>query len=244
MIRGHKIIAVVCARGGSKGIPKKNIKLLNGIPLIGHTLNFIKAVNWIDRIVVSTEDQEIKAIAESFGISVPFLRPKKFAGDKISKIPAIIHAVKKAQKEWREKYDIVLDFFPTAPIRKLDDVEGALNEFLKPDTYSLVTVAKAHRNPYFNMLEERSGYAFLSKKLKKEIKRRQDAPLVYDMNGNIHIIWKKYLLKYKTFLLPKTRIYEMPQERSLDIDSQLDFELVEYVMKKSNLPRNRMGSEN
>lgn len=234
MYKGKSVALTICARGGSKGVPGKNIRNLLGKPLITYTINQAKLLRWVDRIILSTDDLKIKKVAEYCGIEVPFLRPKKLATDKAAKVPAIIHAVETAEKQWSENYDIVLDLDPTSPLRILDDIEGLIRTLTeKPDIKSVFSVCEAYKNPYFNMVEEdENGYVQLSKKPARPILRRQDAPKVYGMNASIYAMWKKALLVERTFFTNRTKVYVMPRERSVDIDSQTDFDFVEFLMKK------------
>lgn len=235
MYKGNSILTVICARGGSRGIPRKNVKLLNGRPLIGYTIEQAKKFSFADRVVVSTDDEEIKSIAETCGIEIPFLRPKELATDEISVIPAVIHAVQTAEDYWKEKYDIVVNLSPTCPLRLMKDIELAVKTLTDiPDTESVFSVSESNNNPYFNIYEmDEEGYATLSKRMKESAIRRQDAHKVYLQNGSIYAIWKKTLFEKKNFDTDKTRIYIMPEERSVDIDTSLDFEIAEFLMRKT-----------
>lgn len=233
MYRNYTVIAVICARGGSKGVPRKNIRLLGGKPLIAYTMEQAKKLSYVDRIVISTDDEEIKSIGKKNGIEVPFLRPKGLATDEVSVIPAIIHAVQTAEDYWKEKYDIVVNLSPTGPLRTVRDIESTLKMLIDtPGTDAVFSVSKSHDNPYFNMVEtDDRRYFNISKKSKKSIARRQDVPEVYAMNGSIYGIWKRVLFAEKSFFTKKTRVYVMPRERSIDIDSNIDFELAEFFMR-------------
>ncbi len=223
----------ICARGGSKGVPGKNTKLLAGKPLIEYTIDQALSLLWVDRIIVSTDDPKIKKIAEEKGLQVPFLRPNILATDKAAKVPAIIHAVKSAEKIYSEKYDIICDLDPTSPLRNVTDIKNVVDSLVvMAKTKSVFSVCRAYKNPYFNMVEvDKTGHAALSKRQKRKVYRRQDAPDVFEMNASIYAIWKNVLLKEKTFFTNQTRIYEMPRERSVDIDSPIDFKLVEILMR-------------
>lgn len=233
MYKGNKVLTTITARGGSKGIPRKNIKEIDGKPLIAYTIEQAKNSYWIDRVVVSTDDEEIREVAIRFGAEVPFLRPKEFATDEISRIPALTHAIDQAEDVWGEKFDILVDLLPTSPLRDIEDIEKAVNLLIESKAKSILSVTEANRNPYFNMVEVDSrGFAFLSKRPKKPIMSRQAAPKVYDMNGCIFVMWIKDFLKEKIFFTDKTKLYIMPKERSLDIDDPLDFEIMEFLLKK------------
>ncbi len=235
MYKGKSVVLTICARGGSKGVPGKNIKPLLGKPIIGYTIEQAKALDWVDRIVVSTDSEDIKKVAEDFGLEVSFLRPAELATDNAGKLPAIIHALETTEKRWGGSYDIVLDLDPTSPLRNIDDIKRVVEILTgEPNIKSVFSVCEAYKNPYFNMVEEdENGYVQLSKKPAKSISRRQDAPKVYEMNASIYAMWKKDLLLEKTFFTDRTKIYVMPRERSCDIDSPLDFKFVEFLMKKN-----------
>ena len=131
-------MVVICARGGSKGVPGKNTRLLNGKPLIAYTIEQAKKFSWADKVVVSTDDKEIKEIAERYGIEIPFLRPKELATDEISVISVIIHAVRTAEDYWKDHYDIVVNLSPTGPLRTVKDIELAVKTLVEvPDTESV-----------------------------------------------------------------------------------------------------------
>ncbi len=228
-----KILGTICARGGSKGVPGKNIKMLNGKPLIAYTVE--QALKWdkLDKLIVSTDDEEIAGVARQYGAEVPFIRPKELAADNTGKLEVIRHAVKYLEDRG-EVFDIVIDMDATAPLRKIEDLEGALNVFLQNDADNVYTVCEAHKNPYFNMVElDIDDKARLSKTCGEgQIFSRQTAPKVYDMNASIYIYKKDFLLRTKTIHSDNTMVYIMPQERSIDIDTPLDFKFVEFLLKE------------
>ncbi len=233
MYQRYKTIVTICARDGSKGLPNKNVLLLAGKPLIWHTINFAKKIKWVDRIVVSTDSPKIRELAVKFGVSAPFLRPKRLASDIAAKLPAILHAVGYAQNLWKEKYDITIDLAVTSPIRIQSDVENSVKLLLNPKTSTVVSGYAATENPYFSMVEmNRNGYVSLSKQIGYPLERRQDAPAVYTLNGSIYSAWTSSLFKDKTYFGKQTRIYLMPRERSFDLDSKLDFKFLEFYLKQ------------
>ena len=226
-------IAIIPARGGSKGVPNKNIKLLNGIPLITYTIQQAIQSKLFSKVVVSTDSQKIANVALAAGAECWFLRPKYLSLDKASKLDAIRHAVSKAESKFNTSYDFVFDLDATSPLRKVSDIKKAFKCFLGSKASNLITATPARKNPYFNMIE----YSGKKIKLVKSIKdlsspqARQAAPKVYDMNASIYI-WKKSALFEDTFLVNKnTALYEMPEERSIDIDTMIDWYLVELIMK-------------
>ncbi|MDD2822977.1 MAG: acylneuraminate cytidylyltransferase family protein [Candidatus Daviesbacteria bacterium] len=233
MYKNKKIVLTICARGGSKGYPGKNIKSIFRKPLLAYSIEQAKALDWVDRIVVSTDDPKIKKVAEKWGVEVPFLRPPELATDTVSKIPVFLHAIQEAEKHWNEKYDIWVDLDVTSPLRFSEDIEQAVRLLFTPETISVITAMESHHNPYYNMLEkDNKGYISLSKKHSQSVVRRQDAPKVYAMNGSIYVMWCDELVKRKTFFTEKTQLYVMPPERSFDIDNAVDFEIVKLYLKQ------------
>lgn len=234
MYKNKKIVVTICARGGSKGIKNKNIRLLRGKPLIAHTILQAQRLEWIDRIVVSTDSKQIKSVAEEFGVVVPFLRPNELATDTAPKLPSVIHAVQAAEQYWTEEYDIVLDLDPTNPLREDSDILGVLDALIKaPAARASFSVTNAYKNPYMNMIEpDKNGYAKVVKKAAQPILRRQDAPPVFEVVASVYAIVRKELEKIKFFPTAKNVYYIMPEERALDIDSEFDFEITELLLHR------------
>lgn len=231
-----EILCTICARGGSKGIPGKNIKNLNGKPLIGYTIETAKKWNEFSEIVVSTDSDKIAKVAEEYGALVPFKRPKELANDQVSRIAAVKHACSFMENKLDKKYDFVIDLSVTSPFRKREDIEGAF-DLLKnnPETNNVYTVCKTDKNPYFNMVEiNESGYAELVKNSNEKITSRQGAPEVYEMNDSINIFRRNYLLNKTSNQSNRTKAYIMPRERSIDIDHPLDLKFAEFLMKENN----------
>lgn len=227
-----KIIGTVCARGGSKGLPKKNIMPLAGKPLIAYTIEV--ALKWkkIDKLIISTDDNEIAKISTEYGAEVPFMRPAELATDTADKLPVIQHAVKFCEKKYNTGYDVVVDLDPTSPLRKISDLDNALNKFLNSDADVLYSVCRARKSPYFNMVElDENGYAHLSKPLKNKILRRQDSPEVYDMNASIYIFNRDFLLTADSIHSGKAVVYVMDDISTFDIDRKIDFQFIEFLLK-------------
>jgi len=235
MFSGQKILCTICARGGSKGIKDKNIRDLAGKPLISYTIT--QALRWgkAEYVVVSTDSLRIAEVARQFGAQVPFMRPSSLAGDKAPKILAIRQALIESENIFGGKFDIVVDLDVTAPLRRISDLDNCLMVFLRRRAKTLFSVVKAHRNPYFNMVEEaKDGFARLVKSLPGGIRRRQDAPRVYDMNASIYFYRRDFLLRDKS-LTPfsdRTAIYIMDDLSRYDIDSDTDLEFVEFLIKE------------
>ncbi len=221
---------LIPARGGSKGLPEKNIKIINNKPLIIHALDFANNCKQNDDIIfLSTNDLKIKEIAENFGYEVPFLRPESLSTDESSTIDVVRHVI----NEFSLKncyFEKIILLQPTTPFRNLTHFIEMMNLF-DNDTDMVVSVLKSKQNPYFNLFEENNdGYLELSKK--SNFIRRQDCPNVFQYNGSIYIINAKSLNEYKEFSnFSKIKKYEMPDEYSIDIDTEIDFKLAEYIFE-------------
>lgn len=222
-------IATICARGGSQGLPGKNIRPLLGKPLIAHTIEQARACGPIEHVFVSTDSAEIAEIARQYGAEVPFLRPANLATAEAGKLPVIRHLVDHVQSLGIE-VDRIVDLDPTSPLRDVADIDACL-ELLGPETDVVLTACDADKNPYFNMLEARpDGGWDLSKPMSPPVRRRQDAPAVYAMNASIYIWWARTL--DAGLFGPRTRLHVMPRDRSIDIDSPIDFDFVEMLMQR------------
>lgn len=232
-----KPICFIGARAGSKGVPGKNIRLLAGKPLITYTIESALNSKNFSHVIVSTEDKEIAKIAKKSGAEVPFMRPKKFATSSAGMTDVILHGIKKL-RELRYDFDIIVNRDCTVPFIRNKDIKGAINLFRKSKCDEVVGVYKQHLNPYFNMMELNSnGFLELSKKKGKRPKGRQDAPIVYQLNG-LFVFDVDKLLKYKEPLLPKTLPYEIPVETGLMIDTEIEFKLAEIIVKNKLLSKN------
>lgn len=222
-------ICSICARGGSVGVPRKNIRDLMGKPLIAHTIEQALACGGIDAVYVSTDDREIADIAEKWGATVPFLRPAELATSSAAKIPVIQHLVEQVEGTGLQVTRIV-DLDPTSPLREVSDIEAAL-AMLDDETDVVITGYESDKNPYFNMIERKDdGAVGLVKPLAGGVTSRQQAPRVYSMNASIYV-WHRRTLTQGLWD-GRARLYEMPRERSIDIDSEIDFQLVEMLMKR------------
>lgn len=233
MYKGHVIVCVIPARGGSKGLPGKNIKMLCGKPLIAHTIKQAMQSKYIDRVIVSTEAEEIARISLEYGAEVPFIRPMELAGDSVATVDVLLHAM-----NWLESrkylFDILVLLHTTTPMRSVEDIDKSITLLVEEKADNIFSVTEAHRNPYFNMVEtNKNGYATLAKQ--GDFTTRQAAPLIYDMNSSIYVWWKEMLKEKKKIFLDKTRIYVMPKERSIDIDDHIDFKIAEMMMVERNI---------
>ena len=222
-----RTIASICARGGSLGIPRKNLEPLLGRPLIAYTIEQAIAVRSIDAVYVSTDDPEIAEVAARFGATVPFLRPAELATHAAAKILVIQHLC-----AWVESnvgtFDRVVDLDPTSPLRTAQDIESCL-ALLDDRTDVVITAFESEKNPYFNMVEcKPGGNIGLVCQGSGPVVARQLAPSVYSMNASIYV-WHRHTLAQGLWD-GRVRMHVMPRERSIDIDSPLDFQIVEMLM--------------
>lgn len=225
-----KTIGTICARGGSKGVPRKNVRPLLGKPLIGHTIEQALTCEEIDEVFVSTDDHEIAEVAKDFGAIVPFIRPYKLATSDAGKLDAIVHLVEHLLATG-EQISRIVDLDPTSPLRTVDDILAAVS-LLDSETDCVITGYRADKNPYFNMVEPNvDGFFQLVKQLEGNLLTRQSAPDVFAMNASIYV-WHLDTLKQGIWT-KRTRLYEMPHERSVDIDNEIDFKFVELLMKEA-----------
>ena len=228
-----KRICTICARGGSKGLPGKNLRKLLGRSLIAHSVEHARATGLFDAIAVSSDDEDILLAGQQAGIDHLVKRPSHLASDVAAKIPAIQHCVHAVEEKLNQQFDIMVDLDATSPLRLPEDITGAVAMLEAGGCDNVITGSEAHRSPYFNLVEMgRDGFVSLSKPVGGLV-RRQDSPKCYDCNASIYV-WPRETFFVAAFaIMPRTKLYEMPRERSLDIDSELDFEIVEFLMRRA-----------
>lgn len=230
------VLCTICARGGSKGVKNKNIKILNEKPLIAYTIEQARESGLFEHIVVSTDSDLIADMATQYGAEVFFKRDAYMSSDTAGKLEVIKDAFIKSELYYQKQYDYLVDLDATAPLRSIDDIKDSFAQFLRENNDNLITAMPSRRSPYFNLVEVgMEGKVSLSKILENGIGRRQDAPKSYDMNASIYIWKRDIILNEKTLFLDKTGLYVMPEERSIDIDTELDFEFVEFLMRKNDV---------
>lgn len=225
-----KVIAVIPARGGSKGVPRKNIKLLAGKPLIAYTIETALQSKSLDRVIVSTDDEEIAKISSDYGAEV-INRPAQLAKDETPTMSVIFHVLQ-VLKIRNFEPEIVILLQPTSPLRTSYDIDCATKLFLENYNESVVSVCEVEHPPYWSFkikdkyLKPVCGEKYLEM-------RRQDLPVVYFPNGAIYVSSPDVLKKYKSFFCSKTIPYIMPPERSVDIDNEIHFMLSELLIKRN-----------
>jgi len=231
MYKGKTILALTPARGGSKGLPRKNVKLLRGKPLIAWTIEEAKKSAYIDKIVVSTDDNEISRVSRKYGAEVPFIRPKKLANDNAKTIDVALHAINRLESDGLV-YDLILVLQPTSPLRTAGDVDEAVKLFFLKDAKAVLSVCEAEYNPCWMNVLPKDGC--MKNFLQKDIFgiNRQRLAKFYRLNGAIYLVCIDYLKKQKSFFGKKSYAYIMPKERSVDIDDKVDFMFAELLFKK------------
>ena len=225
-------IALICARGGSKGLPGKNIRPLAGKPLLGWAIEHARAVARIDRVLVSTDCPEIAAVARAHGAELPFLRPADLARDDSPEWLAWRHAVEFLHETEGAYPERFVSVPATAPLRLPQDIENCLDDYEQGGADIVVTVTDAHRSPYFNMVtRDTRGIAQLVIPPQGQVFRRQDAPVVYDMTTVAYVTSPAFILSHDRVFAGSVRAVHVPPERALDIDTALDFRIAECLMQ-------------
>ena len=230
------ILGAIFARGGSKGVPRKNIKRLAGTPLIAYTIEVALSVGLIDRLIVSTDDREIANIAQKYGAEVPFLRPAHLATDKSPEIFSWKHAIRSIEEESGKRVDVLVSVPTTSPLREVIDVERCIKKILSTDADIVITVREAQRNPYFNMVSlDKDGNAKTAIISRRALDRRQEVPKVYDVTTVAYAARRSYVLSASSVLEGKVKVVVVPNERAIDIDTMLDFEIAEFLIKRGKI---------
>ncbi len=227
-------LCTICARGNSKGVVNKNLREIAGKPLIAHTIEHAIESKCFKYISVSSDSEEILEISLRSGADFAIQRPPELATDEAAKLPAIQHAAEMTEKLTQENFDTFVDLDATSPLRSPKDIELSIEKLETSSSFNLITASPSRRSPYFNLVElDVNEFVIRSKELEESIIRRQDSPRCYDMNASIYVWKKEGFYDHKRVLLNNTILYEMPEERSIDIDTELDFKLVKYLMENN-----------
>jgi CMP-N,N'-diacetyllegionaminic acid synthase len=233
-------ISTICVRRDSKGLPSKNRLMLDGLPLYAHSIKQAKHAGIFDEIVVSSDDEEILEGSATYGATAVITRPATLAGDTAGKPETVSHAVLFRESELGVNFNTVVDLDATSLLRNSQDICNAVQLLEASEAESVLSATSSHRNPYFNMLEKDPGGRIrIAKEPIQPFLSRQDAPQVFDMNAAVHVWNRDSLIKDPKILYPSTLIYEMPQERSHDIDTEVDFRIVEYLYNFAKINRER-----
>jgi CMP-N-acetylneuraminic acid synthetase len=224
-------VAFIFARGGSKGLPGKNIRPLGGKPLIAWSIERALEVDRIDRVLVSTDSPEIAAISRQYGAEVPFMRAADLAMDESPEWLAWRHGLEYLKEDMGSMPEIMVSVPATAPLRLAIDINSCIDEYEKGSTDVVITVTDAHRNPYFNMVSESpDGTYGLVNATPLTIERRQDAPIVYDMATVCYVVNSEFVMSHDSIFEGRVGAVQVPIERAIDIDTLLDFQIAEVLL--------------
>jgi len=229
MYKEKTILGLIPARGGSKGLPRKNIRPLLGKPLIAWTIEQALASKYLDMVIVSTDDEKIAEISRKYGAELPFMRPKKLATDEARGIDVVLHAMDQIEEN-DKPYDLLILLQPTSPLRTSEDIDKAIELLFLKKAQTIVSVCEVDHHPYWSNILPKNGC--MKDFIKAEImnKNRQELPVFYRLNGAIYLAYWDYLKEQKSFLGKETFAYIMLQERSIDINKEIDFKLAEALM--------------
>ena len=228
-------LCTVLARAGSTGVPGKNLRPLGGVPLVMHSIRHARATGLFDAVAVSSDDARVLALAREAGVEVVVERPAALATATAGKLPAVLHCVEAAERATGAPFDVVVDLDVTSPLRLPADIVAAV-ALLEgdPEADNVITVAPARRSPYFNLVEGTAeGRVRLVRELDPPPLRRQDVPACFDMNASVYV-WRRAALTPDARVIgPRTLAHVMPEERSLDVDSELDWDLVVHLYARA-----------
>jgi CMP-N,N'-diacetyllegionaminic acid synthase len=226
VIGGDSVLALIPARGGSKGLARKNLRLLGGRPLIAWTIKAARASRCIDRVVLSTEDEEIAEVARAAGCDVPFRRPLALACDEAPVMAVIAHAL----DALAERYDWLVLLQPTSPLRLPEDIDGSLALCIEREVPCCVSVCEAPKSPYWMFTTTPDGRMQPVLPPAATGQRRQDLPAAWALNGAVYAARTSWLVRQVSFLTPETLAYPMPKVRSVDIDDECDLAIAEALL--------------
>lgn len=227
------VLCTICARGGSKGVTNKNIKKINDLELIAYSIIQAKNSKLFEHIVISTDSDDIAKVALKYGGEVFFKREAHLATDEAPKLPVMRDALLRSEEYFRMRFDTLVDLDASAPLRTSEDIKKAYEQFIKEKKENLITAVPARRNPYFNLIEVQGDLVQNSKT--GNFTTRQSAPKCYDMNASIYIFKRDRLLTNDSVFGDKTSLYIMDESTAFDVDSELDFKIVEFLIKEKNL---------
>jgi CMP-N,N'-diacetyllegionaminic acid synthase len=229
------ILGLIPARGGSKGLPRKNLRMLAGKPLLAWTIEVALNCGMLDRVIVSTDDPEIRDVARRYGAEVPFLRPPDLASDTATSADVASHTLSWLEQQGQAAPSFLLQLQPTSPLRTAIDIETAVDLQRKEDAPAVVSICQTSHPPQW-LRRIGPGGELLAWQPGTELQRRQDSDPVYELNGAIYLIKTTVFQRERTYFPQKTLAYIMPQERSLDIDTTWDLHLAELILNaKSTL---------
>jgi CMP-N-acetylneuraminic acid synthetase len=223
-------VCTICARGGSKGVPGKNIRLLGGKPLIAHSVERALETGLFEVVAISSDDDTILEAGRAAGAGLLIKRPDELATDESGKVPAIVHALLAVEAHLGREVEILVDLATTAPLRRASDIADAVALLEVSGATSVITGSAARASPNLSMVERApDGTVHVSKRRDPPYLRRQDSPAVFEMNGSIYVWRRDPFVAAPSVFYADTRLLEMPAERSVDIDTEFDFRVAEFV---------------
>lgn len=238
MIDSYKVLAVIPARGGSKGVPYKNIREVGGKPLIAWAIEAAKESKYIDRLILSSDDEKIMEKAIEWGCDVPFKRPDSLAKDDSRTVDAVIHAL-----DQLEGYDIVVTLQATSPLLSACDIDACIKKMVRTGAKACISVTEPDKSPYWMFGLDDTGFMSPVMDVSYLNKRRQDLPPAYIPNGAVFVAFSDWLREHMTYYSDVTAGYVMPKDRSLDIDTEIDFMILEAIFRlRAQQNTNEQGS--
>jgi CMP-N-acetylneuraminic acid synthetase len=224
-------LGVIPARGGSKSVPRKNIAMLNGKPMIAYTIQAAQGSQRLTDFVVSSEDAEIIRVAQQYGAPAPFVRPEELATDDAPSLPVVQHAVRKMEALKGVKYDVIVLLQPTTPLRRPEDIDAVIDKLVSTGADSVVSVCDvgAYHPARMRKIED-DRLVELPVREQREMLRRQDLPPVYIRNGAVYAVRRQVVMEQNSMIGQVSRPYIMPENRSVNVDSPLDFRLAEILL--------------
>jgi len=223
-------VAFIFARGGSKGLPGKNIRNFGDKPLIAWSIECALSVKSIDQVIVSTDSTVIAEISKSYGAEVPFIRPRELATDESPEWLSWRHALEYVRHSSGALPEAMVSLPATSPLRAVNDVESCIDLFSKGGCDVVVTVSEAHRNPYFNMVRDWSDGSIELVMKDSQVSRRQDAPIIRDLATVCYVANPEFVLSHDSIFEGRVKAVNVPKERAIDIDSLLDFQIAEFLL--------------
>jgi len=239
MIKGEKILAIIPARGGSKGIPRKNIREVGGKPLIAWTIDAARESSYIDRLILSSEDEEIIEIAREWGCDVPFTRPQELATDESGTAEVILHAITNID----ERYDYIVVLQPTSPLRISTDIDNCIQYCHETNAPSCVSVTEAEKSPFWMYFLDDEGRMTSVIDVANRPTRRQEIPTAYALNGAVYVVEVESFERTPQLIDKQTVAYIMPKIRSLDIDTDFDLMLFQTLLDKTETNVHQLKSK-
>ncbi|REJ78557.1 MAG: acylneuraminate cytidylyltransferase family protein [Acidobacteria bacterium] len=229
-----RVLGLIPARGGSKGVPRKNIKLLNGKPLLAYTAESALNANLLSKVILSTDDNEIARVGKELGLEVPFMRPPELAEDSTPTFPVVAHAVRHMQ-ETGELFDAVCLLQPTSPLRRPEDIDGSIHLLAESGADSVVSVLRVPHayNPKWVYWKSENGELALTSGDKEPVSRRQDLPDAFHRDGSVYVVRTKVLRKYENLYGRSVFGYEIERRHSANIDTLEDWNFVENLILNS-----------